>query len=57
MRTYVIGGVTLKELSISNNNIGDNGMKIICEELQYNNVLIKLWISSCGLSAEGIANC
>ena len=36
-----------------NEKIGDDGVKLITEGLQYNNTLIKLDAGSCGISVEG----
>ena len=36
-----------------NEKIGDDGVKLITEGLQYNNTLIKLHVRSCGISVEG----
>ena len=43
----------LQYLDIGNNEIGDDGVKLITEGLQYNNTLIKLDARSCGISVEG----
>ena len=37
----------------SNNEIGDDGVKLITEGLQYNNTLIELYAAVCGISVEG----
>ena len=36
-----------------NNEIGNDGVKLITEGLQYNNTLIKLDAYSCGIAVEG----
>ena len=36
-----------------NDKIGDDGVKLITEGLQYNNTLIKLDAGHCGISVEG----
>jgi len=33
--------------------IGDDGMSLISNELQYNNILTELMVAECGLSAKG----
>ena len=49
----ITGSATLTVLDISENNIGDKGMAIISEALQYNESLTTLWVSQCGLSVKG----
>ena len=44
---------TLRELKISFNNIGSDGISVIIEVLQYENVLTELNVKECGLSMEG----
>ena len=36
-----------------NEKIGDDGVKLITEGLQYNNTLINLDVRYCGISVEG----
>ena len=44
----------LQYLDIHGNiKIGDDGVKLITEGLQYNNTLIKLNAERCGISVEG----
>ena len=44
----------LQYLDISyNNEIGNDGVKLITEGLQYNNTLIKLYATFCDISVEG----
>ena len=43
----------LQYLNIGYNNIGDDGVRLITEGLQYNNTLIKLDTSYCGISVKG----
>ena len=43
----------LQDLNIGGNIIGNDGVKLITEGLQYNNTLIKLHVRSCGISVEG----
>ena len=44
----------LQYLSVGfNENIGNDGVKLITEGLQYNNTLIKLNAVNCGISVEG----
>ena len=45
---------TVRELNISFNNIGDDGISVIIEVLQYENVLTELKVKECGLSMKGI---
>ena len=40
-------------LIISNNNIGDDGVRHVAEGLQQNDTLTKLWLSSCNISVKG----
>ena len=47
------GSATLRVLDISENNIGDKGMAIISEALQYNKSLTELGVAGCGLSVKG----
>jgi len=47
----------LRELDVSGNPIGDDGMTLISSELQYNNVLTELGMQLCGLSVKGILLC
>ena len=43
----------LQHLDIHRNKIGDAGMRLITEGLQYNNTLTKLDAEFCGISVEG----
>ena len=43
----------LQYLNITGNKIGNDGVKLITEGLQYNNTLIKLDAINCGISVEG----
>ena len=43
----------LQYLNIIGNIIGNDGVKLITEGLQYNNTLIELDARSCGISVEG----
>ena len=43
----------LQYLDIDNNKIGDDGVKLITEGLQYNNTLIELGAYRCGISVKG----
>ena len=43
----------LQYLDIGRNNIGDDGVKLIIEGLQYNNTLIKLYTYHCDISVIG----
>ena len=54
MSTVIItGSTTLRELNISFNQIGDNGILLITEGLQSNKMLTKLNVTRCGLSVKG----
>ena len=48
---------TLQELSISENNISDDGMAVISEALQHSKSLTTLEVAECGLSVKGIVVC
>ena len=43
----------LQYLNIAYNKIGNDGVKLITEGLQYNNTLIKLDAGHCDISVEG----
>ena len=47
------GSTTLRELDVSCNNIGDNGISVITEGLQFNKTLQKLDVSICHFTAKG----
>ena len=49
----ITGSMTLEELDVSNNDIGDNGISVITEWLLSNKTLIKLNITRCNLSQKG----
>ena len=53
MFTVITGSATLRVLSVSENDIGDEGMAIISEALQHNKSLTRLWLQQCGLSVKG----
>ena len=54
MSTVIItGSTTLRELNVSSNQIGDNGISLITEGLQSNKMLTKLNVSVCDLSVKG----
>ena len=54
MSTVIItGSTTLRELDVSWNNIGDNGISVITEGLQSNKTLTKLDVTVCGFSVKG----
>ena len=42
---------------MSDNDIGDDGMKVISEALQHNKSLTELWVDKCGLSVKGTIVC
>ena len=48
---------TLQQLSMSSNDIGDDGMAVISEALQHNKSLTRLWVDQCGLSVKGTVVC
>ena len=51
---YITGKSTLRVLNINNNNdLGDDGMKIISEVLQQCKSFTTLCVEACGLSVEG----
>ena len=43
----------LQHLNIGDNTIGDAGVRLIAEGLQYNNTLTKLNAEECDISVEG----
>ena len=49
----ITGSATLKVLGITWNDIGDEGMAIISEALQYNKSLTTLRVERCDLSVKG----
>ena len=49
----ITGSTTLRELNISFNDIGDNGILMITEWLLSNKSLMKLDVSRCNLSVKG----
>ena len=49
----IIGSNTLRELDVSLNAIGDNGISVITEWLLSNKTLTKLNVSYCNLSVKG----
>ena len=54
MSTVIItGSTTLRELDVSWNDIGDNGISVITEGLQSNKMLTKLDVSECRFSVKG----
>ena len=54
MSTVIItGSTTLRELSVSANDNGDNWISVITEGLQSNKTLATLNLSECGLSVKG----
>ena len=54
MSTVIItGSTTLRELDVSWNDIGDNGISVITEGLQSNKMLTKLDVSECTFSVKG----
>ena len=53
MFTIIKGSTRLKELDVSFNDIGDNGISVITEWLLSNKTLTKLNVSRCKLSVKG----
>ena len=54
MSTFIIiGSITLKELNVSYNNIGNKGISVITDGLQYSKKLAKLEILTCNFTAKG----
>ena len=54
MSTFIItGSITLKELNVSYNNIGNKGTSVITDGLQYSKKLAKLEILTCNFTAKG----
>ena len=53
MFTVITGSATLRELDVSDNDIGDEGMAIISETLQHNKSLTTLEVAGCRLSVKG----
>ena len=49
----VTGSTTLRELDVSRNDIGDNGISVITKGLQSNKTLTKLNVSQCHVTKEG----
>ena len=49
----ITGSTTLKELDVSWNDVGDNGILVIAEWLLSNKTLTKLNVSHCELSVKG----
>ena len=46
---------TLRNLFLSANIFGDDGITVIAEGLKYNSILTDLHIEECGFSVKGIA--
>ena len=54
MSTVIItGSATLRELNVSHNDIGDDGMAVISETLEHVKSLTDLSVMECGLSVKG----
>ena len=49
----ITGSITSKELNVSYNDIGDNGISTITNCLLSNNTLTKLNVTWCDLSVKG----
>ena len=53
MSTFIItGSITLKGLNVSYNNIGNKGISVITDGLQYIKKLAKLEILTCNFTAK-----
>ena len=50
----ITGGPALRELAVSSNNIGDNGISVITEGLQSNRTLRTLNVSVCNFMQKGV---
>ena len=53
----LVGNCTLQGLSVGHNAIGDDGISVIVEQLQYNTTLTKLYVQQCELSVKGTLVC
>ena len=54
MSTVIItGSTTLRELNVTNNDIGDIGISVIKQWLLSNKTITKLNVSGCELSVKG----
>ena len=54
MSTVIItDNAALRELNVSGNDIGDNGILVITEGLQSNKTLKRLNVSNCEFSVKG----
>ena len=54
MSTFIItGSITLRELNVSFNATGDNGISVITEGLQSNKTLKTLNVSVCSFREKG----
>ena len=51
----LLGNYSLQELAVSDNYIGDDGISVIVEQLQYITTLTTLHVMKCGLSVKGTA--
>ena len=49
----ITDSTALRELDVSSNDIGDNGISMITEGLHSNKTLTKLRVSGCGFSVKG----
>ena len=49
----ITDSTALRELNVSGNDIGDNGISVITKGLQSNETLTKLNVSRCKLSVKG----
>ena len=50
MSKLLVGNCTLQKLTMSGNNIGDNGISVIVEHIT---TLAQLCVGGCGLSVKG----
>ena len=53
----ITGSATLRELDVSWNYIGDEGMAIVSEVLQHSQSLTILKVAECDLSVKGTVVC
>ena len=53
----LMGNCTLQVLNVSYNSIGDDGISVIVEQLQYITTLTKLYVRTCGFSVKGTIVC
>ena len=49
----ITDSTALRELDVSSNDIGDNGISVITERLQSNKILTKLRVAGCRFFVKG----